>query len=215
MLFRSTQFAELGFTGVLIPGAQGGLGLGHVEAGVVLEEIGRNLSPSPFLTTAVAAVAALKGTAQRERWFPGILSGETVAALAIDERAKHGDAIGMKAERSGNGFKLTGTKQFVAHGHVADLLIVDGNPAENLRYLYPFGAIRMDENQQKYRTKGIIYTIKDGVVVDNAKVMEEVARMVAESKVNAGPDVVNSPFLPFPEWMTRPLSETEGSGGQR
>ena len=103
----------------------------------------------------------------------------------------------------------------VRPGYLADLLIVDGNPAENLRYLYPFGAIRMDENQQMYRTKGIIYTIKDGVVVDNAKVMEEVARMVAESKVNAGPDVVNSPFLPFPEWMTRPLSETEGSGGQR
>ena len=69
------QFAEMGFTGILIPEADGGLGLGHVEAGVVLEEIGRNLSPSPFLTTAVAAVAALKGNAARERWFPGILSG--------------------------------------------------------------------------------------------------------------------------------------------
>ena len=103
----------------------------------------------------------------------------------------------------------------VRPGYLADLLIVDGNPAENLRYLYPFGAIRMDENQQMYRTKGIIYTIKDGVVVDNAKVMEEVARMVAESKVNAGPDVVNSPFLPFPEWMTRPVGETGGSGSQR
>lgn len=123
------QFAEMGFTGILIPESDGGLGLGHVEAGVVLEEIGRNLSPSPFLTTAVAAVAALKGTAQRERWFPGILSGETVAALALDERAKHGDAIGMKAERSGNGFKLTGAKQFVTHGHVADLLIVAARTA--------------------------------------------------------------------------------------
>lgn len=55
-----------------------------------------------------------------------------------------------------------------------------------------------------YRTQGIVYTIKDGVVVDTAKVMEEVARMVAESKVNAGPDIVNSPFLPFPQWMSRP-----------
>src|SRR6476660_3512094 len=54
------QFAEMGFTGILIPEADGGLGLGHVEAGVVLEEIGRNLSPSPFLTSAVAAVSALQ-----------------------------------------------------------------------------------------------------------------------------------------------------------
>ena len=122
-------FAEMGFTGILIGEDQGGLGLGHVEAGVVLEEIGRNLSPSPFLTTAVAAVEALKGTAQAERWFPGIVAGETVAALAVDEGAKHRSNVGLKAERAGNGFRLTGAKQFVTHGHVADLLIVAARTA--------------------------------------------------------------------------------------
>ncbi|RYD51252.1 MAG: acyl-CoA dehydrogenase, partial [Sphingomonadales bacterium] len=114
------QFAEMGLTGVLIPETDQGMGLGHVEAGVVLEEIGRNLSPSPFLTTAVAAVEALKSTPHAARWFPGILAGETVAALAIDERAKHDGRIEMQAERAGNGFRLTGAKRFVAHGHVAD-----------------------------------------------------------------------------------------------
>ncbi|WP_293877141.1 MULTISPECIES: acyl-CoA dehydrogenase family protein [unclassified Sphingomonas] len=123
------QFAEMGLNGILIPETQGGLGLGHVEAGVVLEEIGRNLSPSPFLATAVAAVAALQGSAQAERWFPGIVAGDTVAALAIDEGAKHRDRIAMTAARSGNGFRLTGAKQFVAHGHVADLLIVAARTA--------------------------------------------------------------------------------------
>ena len=123
------QFAEMGFTGILIGEDQGGLGLGHVEAGVVLEEIGRNLSPSPFLSTAVAAVEALKGTGQAERWFPGIIAGETVAALAIDESAKHRDTVAMKAERSGNGFKLTGAKRFVTHGHTADLIIVAARTA--------------------------------------------------------------------------------------
>ncbi|MBS0477809.1 MAG: acyl-CoA dehydrogenase family protein [Proteobacteria bacterium] len=118
------SFAEMGFTGILIGEDQGGLGLGHVEAGVVLEEIGRNLSPSPFLTTAVAAVEALKGTAQAAKYFPDIVAGETVAALAIDEGPKFRDSIALKAERSGNGFRLTGRKQFVAHGHVADLIIV-------------------------------------------------------------------------------------------
>ena len=123
------SFAEMGFTGILIGEDQGGLGLGHVEAGVVLEEIGRNLSPSPFLATAVAAVEALKGTAQAGKYFPGILSGDTVAALAIDEQAKFRDSVGMKAERSGNGFKLSGKKQFVTHGHVADLIIVAARTA--------------------------------------------------------------------------------------
>ena len=123
------QFAEMGFTGILIGENEGGLSLGHVEAGIVLEQIGRNLSPSPFLSTAVAAVEALKGTPHAARWFPGILAGETVAALAIDEAAKHREAIGLKAERSGNGFRLTGRKQFVTHGHIADLLIVAARTA--------------------------------------------------------------------------------------
>ncbi|KQU56080.1 acyl-CoA dehydrogenase [Sphingomonas sp. Leaf339] len=118
------RFADMGFTGILIDEPAGGLGLGHVEAGVVLEEIGRNLSPSPFLTTAVAAVEALRGSAQSDRWFPGILAGDTVAALAIDEAAKHRDRIELSAVRSGNGFRLTGAKRFVVQGHVADLLIV-------------------------------------------------------------------------------------------
>src|SRR3954466_5730733 len=83
------SFAEMGFTGILIGEADGGLGLGHVEAGIVLEEIGRNLTPSPFLVTAVAVVEALKGTPHGGRWFPGILAGETVAALAVDEGGKH------------------------------------------------------------------------------------------------------------------------------
>ncbi len=118
------QFAEMGITGILVGEDQGGLGLGHVEAGVVLEEIGRNLSPSPFLTTAVAAVEALKGSAQADRWFPGIVAGETVAALAIDEGAKHRDSVGLRAERSGNGFRLSGEKRSVTFGHVADVLLV-------------------------------------------------------------------------------------------
>ncbi len=126
------QFAEMGFTGILIPEAEGGLGMGHVEAGIVLEEIGRNLSPSPFLTTAIGAVEALKAAdkAMRDRWYPAILKGDAVIGLAIDEGAKHRpEKTALKAERSGNGFKLTGTKQFVVQGASADMLIVAARTA--------------------------------------------------------------------------------------
>ncbi len=126
------QFAEMGFTGILIPEAEGGMGMGHIEAGIVLEEIGRNLSPSPFLTTSVAAVEALKlaDKAMRERWFPGIIAGETVIGLAIDEGTKHRpEKIACKAERSGNGFKLSGHKQFVVQGASSDMLIVAARTA--------------------------------------------------------------------------------------
>lgn len=118
------QFGELGLTGICIPEDQGGLGLGAVEAALVLEEIGRNLTPSPFLTTAVVGARAIAGTAHAERWFPGILSGETVLALAIDEGRRHApEQIALSAERRGNGFVLNGAKQFVAHGNSADLVL--------------------------------------------------------------------------------------------
>src|SRR5437879_12218637 len=51
-------FAEMGFAGLLVPENFGGSGLGCVEAGVVMEEIGRTLMPSPFLSTAVLAASA-------------------------------------------------------------------------------------------------------------------------------------------------------------
>jgi alkylation response protein AidB-like acyl-CoA dehydrogenase len=129
------KFAELGLTGILIPEEQGGAGLGIVEAGVVLEEIGRNLTPSPLLTTAVAAVRALEGSAQAERWYPGILAGDTVAALAVDEGKHHNPAgIALEARRQGNGFVLNGAKQFVVHGNSADVILVAartaGSPGE-------------------------------------------------------------------------------------
>jgi alkylation response protein AidB-like acyl-CoA dehydrogenase len=129
------RFGELGLNGICIPESAGGMGMGAVEAGVVLEEIGRNLTPSPFLTTAVAAARALEGTAHSERWFPGILSGETVAALAIDEGKHHSpEATAMTAKRQGNGFSLSGAKQFVVHGASADFILVAartaGSPGE-------------------------------------------------------------------------------------
>ncbi len=176
------QFAEMGFTGILIGEDQGGLGLGHVEAGVVLEQIGRNLSPSPFLTTAVAAVEALKGTGQAERWFPGIIAGETVAALAIDEAAKHRDTIAMTAERAGNGFKLTGAKCFVAHGHTADLIIVAARTAGGADdadgitlFAVPKDAAGLSANAERLADASLAARLDfDGVEVDADAVIGEV-----------------------------------------
>ncbi|MBX9858220.1 MAG: acyl-CoA dehydrogenase family protein [Sphingomonas sp.] len=176
------QFAEMGFTGILIGEDDGGLGLGHVEAGVVLEEIGRNLSPSPFLATAVAAVETLKGSAHAARLFPGILSGDTVAALAIDERAKHGTGIAMQAERSGNGFKLSGAKQFVTHGHVADVLIVAARTAGSAHdkngitlFAIDKGAAGLSAEAERLADSSLAARLTfDGVEVDADAVIGEV-----------------------------------------
>jgi len=118
------QFAELGLTGIGIPESHGGLGLGATEAALVLEEIGRNLTPSPFFGTAVVAPRTLAGTAHADRWFPAILAGEAVLALAVDEGPRHAsEQTGVEAKRQGNGFVLNGAKQFVVQGASADMIV--------------------------------------------------------------------------------------------
>jgi alkylation response protein AidB-like acyl-CoA dehydrogenase len=123
-------FADMGFTGLLVPENFGGSGLGCVEAGVVMEEIGRTLMPSPFLSTAVLAASALSrggSEAQKSAHLPKIADGSLLAALAVDEGVKHRPLhINLQAVRAGNGFKLNGAKALVVDGHTADLLIVAG-----------------------------------------------------------------------------------------
>ncbi len=127
------RFAEMGFCSILIPERFGGQDLGHVEAGIVMEEIGRNLVPSPFLSTALLAASAIGrygSEAQKQEHLPRVAAGKLIASLAADEGIKHRpQMIEMRAERSGNGFRLNGAKTFAVDGHVADILIVAARTA--------------------------------------------------------------------------------------
>jgi alkylation response protein AidB-like acyl-CoA dehydrogenase len=129
-------FGEMGFAGVLIPEEHGGSALGAVEAGVVAQAIGRNLTPSPFLSTGVLAARAIAeggSDAQKADWLPRFAAGEAIAALALDEGAKHRpEKIQTRAERSGNGWKLNGSKALVVDGHIADVLIVAARTDDGL-----------------------------------------------------------------------------------
>ena len=122
------KFAELGFAGVLVPEAHGGIGLGAVEAGVIAEQLGRTLTPSPFLSTAVLSARALVkagSEAQQAKLLPAIAAAQTIVAFAVDEHSKHRpSAIATTAARDGDGWRLDGAKTFVLDGHIADSLIV-------------------------------------------------------------------------------------------
>ena len=126
-------FGEMGFTGLLVPEEFGGSGLGCVEAGIIAEEIGHTLLPSPFLASSVLTASALTragSKAQKGEYLPKIAEGSVIGSLAVDERPKHRPhTIALKATRSGNGFKMKGAKAFVVDGHVADLLVVAARTA--------------------------------------------------------------------------------------
>lgn len=193
------QFGEMGFNGILIPEADGGLGLGHVEAGIVLEEIGRNLSPSPFLSTAVAAVEALRGTNHAARWYPSIAAGNTVAAIAVDERAKHDGQISLRAEREGNGFRLTGAKRFVSHAHVADLILVAANTGTGTTlFALPRDAAGLAVQPERLADSSITSKLQfDGVHVDADAAVGEVdggdgplSRLLAAGRTGASAELV-------------------------
>ena len=120
-------FGEMGFAGVIIPEALGGMGLGAVEAGVIAESLGRTLTPSPYLGSSILSAKVLidGGSQAQQAWLPKIAAGEAILSLAVDEGAKHAPSrITTRAERAGNGFKLNGAKAFVLDGHVADALII-------------------------------------------------------------------------------------------
>ena len=71
-------------------------------------------------------------------------------------------------------------------GKLADLVIIDQNPLENLQVLYGTGAIKLNENNQAVRVGGVKYTIKDGIIYDAKKLLGDVKKLVDREKEKAG-----------------------------
>ena len=132
------EMAEMGFAGIAVPEDHGGVDMGFQAAGLLAEQMGRNLTASPFLSTAILAATVLREAGsdeQKAEWLPKIASGETLMAVALDEGPKHNPSgIQTTAERSGNGFVLNGAKSMVVDGHVADTLIVAAKTEEGIGF---------------------------------------------------------------------------------
>jgi alkylation response protein AidB-like acyl-CoA dehydrogenase len=120
---------ELALTGLAISEDHGGQGFGFVELGIVLEEMGRVLLPSPFLATAALAATAIQnsGTAdQQAELLPRIANGDAIGTLAFAEPGGRWDADGIETTATpGDGaYVLDGTKSFVLDGHQASVIVV-------------------------------------------------------------------------------------------
>ena len=138
------DFAEMGYTALLVPQAHGGSALGMVEAGVLMEQIGRHLCATPWLASSVLSVSALReagSDAQQAHWLPKLASGECIATLAWDEHRKHRPhPLDTVAARTAEGYRLDGAKTLVLDGHVAGLFIVaarDGVDGHAALFLVP------------------------------------------------------------------------------
>ena len=80
----------------------------------------------------------------------------------------------------------------IRSGMLADMLIVDENPIANLKVLYATGAVRLnDETGEVERVGGVKYTIKDGIVYDAQKLLEDVRKMVKKQKREQGDRILH------------------------
>ena len=130
------DMAQLGWLGLALPEAHGGSELGMVETALLLEELGRASYPGPYLPTVLVAkaISLLGSDPQKSRWLPAVSAGGARAAVALldGEMSWAPDAISTRAEKSGAGWKLFGTKPFVAWAHVADVILVPARTPEGV-----------------------------------------------------------------------------------
>jgi alkylation response protein AidB-like acyl-CoA dehydrogenase len=122
---RWTEMAELGLIALAASEADGGLGGSATDCMVVAQALGKAQTVEPWLECGFLCVRLLAGTPLAGP----VANGATIAAFAFAEAGRRYslDAVRVRARKSGDGFILSGEKQFVLHGAVADLYIVSAN----------------------------------------------------------------------------------------
>ena len=114
---------ELGIPGLLIPEAQGGVGLGYLDAAIVSESLGYHVTPGPFLASAVIAPVALNLAGGQEALLSSIADGSRRVGIAF------GEAVGARADA---GFtvadgKINGKSLFAMDSNADDYLVGDAD----------------------------------------------------------------------------------------
>jgi alkylation response protein AidB-like acyl-CoA dehydrogenase len=123
------KMADLGWLGVMFGEDVGGLGMSFVEAGLIIEQLGKTLVPEPYIASVVLAGSALAhagSAAQKQQYLTPALQGQRSLALAYGETQSRGVVtdVATRATKTGNGYKLSGDKRFVLNGHAADHILV-------------------------------------------------------------------------------------------
>ena len=123
------QMVGLGWTGVAFPEQYGGTGGNFADLGVLLEEIGRSLAPSPFFSTVVlGGMTVLDGgsDAQKDELISRICAGTIIMTMAVAEAGAAYEPWDIQAiaSQQGGGYGITGTKLFVPDAAAADVILV-------------------------------------------------------------------------------------------
>jgi alkylation response protein AidB-like acyl-CoA dehydrogenase len=129
-----STLVELGWTGLLVPDDQGGVGAGLLETVIVLEQMGRIPFPGPFFSSAVAATLAARALGATEL-LGDLAAGKARGTVAVGELG-HGaplETVRSRARRKAAQWVLSGEKPVVMDGHTADWAIVVARSEEGVR----------------------------------------------------------------------------------
>ena len=122
------DMVEMGWTGLTIPEAYGGLEFGYTGLAQVLEESGRTLSASPLVSTVLLSATAIQlggNVMQKETLLSAISEGTMIIAFANEEGRHHQPTkVRTKATLGGDQYFVNGLKNVVLDGHIADKFIV-------------------------------------------------------------------------------------------
>ncbi|MBN9438501.1 acyl-CoA dehydrogenase family protein [Bosea sp. (in: a-proteobacteria)] len=141
------EMGALGLIGVDLPEEYGGLGVGSVTAGLIMEEIAYgdfNMSYVQLLASLMGGMVAKHAAPDIAReWIPQIVAGERIVALGLTEPRGGSDAanLQLRAEKSGNGWRLNGEKTSISFATQADAAVVfarTGDPVGGSRGVSAF-----------------------------------------------------------------------------
>jgi butyryl-CoA dehydrogenase len=126
-----SRLGALGLLGIMVPEKWGGAGMDAVSYALALEEISRACASVGVImsvqSSLVCAPIVTSGTdAQRARWLPGLAAGEIIGCFGLSEPEAGSDAGAQRtaAVKSGAGWMLNGTKNFITNAPAADVILV-------------------------------------------------------------------------------------------
>ncbi|MDT8428762.1 MAG: isovaleryl-CoA dehydrogenase [Pseudomonadales bacterium] len=133
------KLGAMGLLGITVSEEYGGSGLGYLAHVIAAEEISRGsasvgLSYGAHSNLCVNQIFRNGNSAQKERYLPGLISGEQVGALAMSEHQSGSDVVSMalKAEQHGDCYRLNGSKMWITNGPDADVFVIYAKTAPEL-----------------------------------------------------------------------------------